>query len=70
VLQRLGGARTRELNITALERLVQQTEDACDYRAALGYALRLVQDDPLQRPFAASLVSSPLLLRSKSLPRL
>ncbi|MCL4559122.1 MAG: tetratricopeptide repeat protein [Chloroflexi bacterium] len=40
--------RLRQIYLSALHNLVQQHESAGDYAAALGYALRLLQSDPLR----------------------
>jgi DNA-binding SARP family transcriptional activator len=53
--------RLRQLYITALERLVQQTEDARDHRASLGYALRLVREDPLCEEHSRRLIRLQML---------
>lgn len=56
-----GRERLRQLYITALEGLVQQTEDARDYRAVLGYALRLARADPLSEAHSRRLIELQML---------
>ncbi len=53
--------RYHRLYIAALERLVQQLEDARDYQAALGYAQRLAREDPLCEGYCRHLIRLQML---------
>jgi len=48
--------RLRQRYVEALERIMQQAEDNRDYRAAIGYAQRLLQIDPLREEIHRHLI--------------
>jgi DNA-binding SARP family transcriptional activator len=58
--------RLRQLYIAALDRLAQQMEEARDYRAALGYAQRLAQEDPLCEAHCRRLMRLEMLIGDRA----
>ncbi len=48
--------RLRRLYLAALEQVVQQQEADCNYGAALGYAERLVREEPLSEAYLRTLI--------------
>lgn len=53
--------RLRRLYLAALEQVVQQQEADCNYGAALGYAERLVREEPLSEAYSRTLIRLQML---------